>query len=153
MESRWKPHHQVTAKSGSKAVVVAAYIKARHKVSSLLTSQLIPSQPQAVRWSLPLPNGRRSLWAVTLRSPQSHMPDSHTPQSCQGRRPSAFTKGWGNSFPPTPRRILPVSPAVTNTRSRGYLGITSWIKCQTAVRSLLSHCYLKKGQNQILVNT
>lgn len=43
MESRWKPPHPVTAKSGSKEVVIAAYIKARLKVSSVLTSQLISS--------------------------------------------------------------------------------------------------------------
>lgn len=43
----WSPDGNLTTKwqqkSGNKEVVIAAYIKARHKVSSLLTSQWISS--------------------------------------------------------------------------------------------------------------
>lgn len=87
--------------------------------------------------------------AVTLCSPQSHMSESQIIQSCQGWQSSAFTKGWRNSFPPKAILIFPFPPAVTNTCSLGYQGlpgvhVTSWIKCQATVRSLLSHCYLNK---------
>lgn len=104
----------MTAKSGSKEVVIAAYIKAGHKVSSLLTSQLIFLQPRAVRCSLLLPEGRHSCRGSSC-APRSLVSEAQTQHSCQGWKSSAFPKGWRNSSFSKARLISPFSSCFRHT--------------------------------------